>query len=166
MQQVDLFFPHFSLFLPSIYFIVIFFNFFFFFRLKEIMAQTQGMKFIINVSAMEGKFYRFYKSTTHPHTSILSFSPYFVLLFSSSSSFLVFSFYSLYLLFTFFYLNTYMAKAALNMMTRTSAPDFVKNNIFMNSVDPGKHSTHPCYTPRHHTSHNIHVQLKDRRRIK
>jgi NAD(P)-dependent dehydrogenase (short-subunit alcohol dehydrogenase family) len=39
-------------------------------KLKVLMAQTQGMKFIINVSAMEGKFYRLYKSTAHPHTSI------------------------------------------------------------------------------------------------
>lgn len=55
-------------------------------------------RFIINVSAMEGQFYRF-KQTTHPHTN--------------------------------------MAKAALNMMTRTSAADYVKDGIFMNSVDTG-----------------------------
>ncbi len=30
-----------------------------------------------------------------------------------------------------------MAKAALNMMTRTSAADFAKDGIFMNSVDTG-----------------------------
>ncbi len=30
-----------------------------------------------------------------------------------------------------------MAKAALNMMTRTSAPDYVKDGIHMNSVDTG-----------------------------
>jgi NAD(P)-dependent dehydrogenase (short-subunit alcohol dehydrogenase family) len=30
-----------------------------------------------------------------------------------------------------------MAKAALNMMTRTSAPDFVKDGIHMNAVDTG-----------------------------
>eukprot|EP00026_Physarum_polycephalum_P005535 Phypoly_transcript_05570.p1 GENE.Phypoly_transcript_05570~~Phypoly_transcript_05570.p1 ORF type:complete len:633 (+),score=134.04 Phypoly_transcript_05570:129-1901(+) len=68
-------------------------------KLKSLMVQSRGMKFIINVSAMEGKFYRLYKSTSHPHTN--------------------------------------MAKAALNMMTRTSAPDFAGKNIFMNSVDPG-----------------------------
>ena len=28
-----------------------------------------GLKFIVNVSAMEGRFYR-YKSTTHPHTNM------------------------------------------------------------------------------------------------
>ncbi|CCW68712.1 unnamed protein product [Phytomonas sp. Hart1] len=55
-------------------------------------------RFIINVSAMEGQFYRF-KQTTHPHTN--------------------------------------MAKAALNMMTRTSAEDYAKDGIYMNSVDTG-----------------------------
>lgn len=53
-------------------------------------------KFIINVSAMEGKFYRV-KSPNHPHTN--------------------------------------MAKAAVNMMTRTCAEDLAKRGIFMNSVD-------------------------------
>lgn len=33
--------------------------------------------------------------------------------------------------------HTNMAKAALNMMTRTSAPDYVKAGIHMNSVDTG-----------------------------
>jgi len=33
--------------------------------------------------------------------------------------------------------HTNMAKAALNMLTRTSAQDFVKDGIFMNSVDTG-----------------------------
>jgi NAD(P)-dependent dehydrogenase (short-subunit alcohol dehydrogenase family) len=33
--------------------------------------------------------------------------------------------------------HTNMAKAALNMMTRTSASDFRDHRIFMNSVDPG-----------------------------
>ncbi|OQS00705.1 hypothetical protein THRCLA_05887 [Thraustotheca clavata] len=55
-------------------------------------------KFIINVSAMEGKFYR-YKTPHHPHTN--------------------------------------MAKAAVNMMTRTCAEDLQKQNIYMNSVDTG-----------------------------
>jgi NAD(P)-dependent dehydrogenase (short-subunit alcohol dehydrogenase family) len=54
--------------------------------------------FIVNVSAMEGKFYR-RKLATHPHTN--------------------------------------MAKAALNMMTRTSASDYAKSNIFMTAVDTG-----------------------------
>lgn len=56
-------------------------------------------RYIVNVSAMEGKFYR-YKQPTHPHTN--------------------------------------MAKAALNMMTRTSAEDYAKvSGIYMNSVDTG-----------------------------
>lgn len=33
--------------------------------------------------------------------------------------------------------HTNMTKAALNMMTATSSPDFAKDNIFMNSVDVG-----------------------------
>ena len=33
--------------------------------------------------------------------------------------------------------HTNMAKAALNMMTRTSAPDYVRDGIHMNSVDTG-----------------------------
>ena len=33
--------------------------------------------------------------------------------------------------------HTNMAKAALNMITRTSAQDFVRDNIYMNSVDTG-----------------------------
>jgi NAD(P)-dependent dehydrogenase (short-subunit alcohol dehydrogenase family) len=59
--------------------------------------QTEG-RFVINVSAMEGQFYRF-KQSTHPHTN--------------------------------------MAKAALNMMTRTSGTDYAASCIFMNSVDTG-----------------------------
>ncbi len=38
---------------------------------------------------------------------------------------------------TSFHPHTNMAKAALNMMTRTSAIDFASQNIFMNSVDTG-----------------------------
>lgn len=73
-------------------------------RLKPLMTTPQDDairpdRFVINVSAMEGKFYR-YKMANHPHTN--------------------------------------MAKAALNMMTRTSAEDFAKSHrIFMNSVDTG-----------------------------
>jgi len=69
-------------------------------RLKPLMARTPGgHKHIVNVSAMEGQFYRATKTDKHPHTN--------------------------------------MAKAALNMMTRTSAPDFVKDGIHMNAVDTG-----------------------------
>src|ERR1700736_3942542 len=69
-------------------------------RLKPVMLRTQGRhKHVVNVSAMEGQFYRTTKTDKHPHTN--------------------------------------MAKAALNMMTRTSAPDFVKDGIHMNAVDTG-----------------------------
>jgi len=69
-------------------------------RLKPLMLGTPGRhKHIVNVSAMEGQFYRATKTDKHPHTN--------------------------------------MAKAALNMMTRTSAPDFIKDGIHMNAVDTG-----------------------------
>ncbi|MEQ8882777.1 MAG: SDR family oxidoreductase [Cyclobacteriaceae bacterium] len=69
-------------------------------RLVNIMKKEYtGMKHIINVSAMEGKFHRFHKEDRHPHTN--------------------------------------MAKAALNMMTHTSASDFAKYGIYMNAVDTG-----------------------------
>ncbi len=69
-------------------------------KLKPLMVSTPGAhKHIVNVSAMEGQFYRTTKTDKHPHTN--------------------------------------MAKAALNMMTRTSAPDFVKDGIHMNAVDTG-----------------------------
>ena len=69
-------------------------------RLKSLMLRTPGRhKHVVNVSAMEGQFYRTTKTDRHPHTN--------------------------------------MAKAALNMMTRTSAPDFVKDGIHMNAVDTG-----------------------------
>jgi len=69
-------------------------------RLKPLMLRTAAHdKHIVNVSAMEGQFYRTTKTDRHPHTN--------------------------------------MAKAALNMMTRTSAPDFVKDGIHMNAVDTG-----------------------------
>jgi len=69
-------------------------------RLKPLLLRTPGRhKHIVNVSAMEGQFYRTTKTDKHPHTN--------------------------------------MAKAALNMMTRTSAPDFIKDGIHMNAVDTG-----------------------------
>jgi NAD(P)-dependent dehydrogenase (short-subunit alcohol dehydrogenase family) len=69
-------------------------------KLKPLMLRTTGRhKHIVNVSAMEGQFYRTTKTDKHPHTN--------------------------------------MAKAALNMMTRTSAPDYVKDGIHMNAVDTG-----------------------------
>jgi NAD(P)-dependent dehydrogenase (short-subunit alcohol dehydrogenase family) len=69
-------------------------------RLKPLMLRAPGReKHIVNVSAMEGQFYRNFKTTRHPHTN--------------------------------------MAKAALNMMTRTSATDYHGDGIHMNSVDTG-----------------------------
>jgi NAD(P)-dependent dehydrogenase (short-subunit alcohol dehydrogenase family) len=69
-------------------------------RLKALMLRTPGHdKHIVNVSAVEGQFYRSFKTTRHPHTN--------------------------------------MAKAALNMMTRTAAADYHGDGIHMNSVDTG-----------------------------
>ena len=69
-------------------------------RLKPLMVRTpERDKHIVNVSAVEGQFYRRFKTTKHPHTN--------------------------------------MAKAALNMMTRTAATDYQADGIHMNSVDTG-----------------------------
>lgn len=69
-------------------------------RLKPLMMRTpERDKHIVNVSAMEGQFYRRFKTTRHPHTN--------------------------------------MAKAALNMMTRTSAADYHAGGVHMNAVDTG-----------------------------
>jgi len=69
-------------------------------RLKPLMLRSpERDKHIVNVSAVEGQFYRRHKTTRHPHTN--------------------------------------MAKAALNMMTRTSAADYRTDGIHMNSVDTG-----------------------------
>lgn len=69
-------------------------------RLKPLMLRTDNRdKHIVNVSAVEGQFYRSFKTTRHPHTN--------------------------------------MAKAALNMMTRTAAADYHADGIHMNSVDTG-----------------------------
>ncbi|WP_456459581.1 SDR family NAD(P)-dependent oxidoreductase [Reichenbachiella sp.] len=69
-------------------------------RLVNLMKKEDtGMKHIINVSAMEGKFHQFHKESRHPHTN--------------------------------------MAKAALNMMTLTSAAELHKHGIYTNAVDTG-----------------------------
>ena len=69
-------------------------------RLKPLMLRTpERDKHIVNVSAVEGQFYRKFKTTRHPHTN--------------------------------------MAKAALNMMTRTAAADYHAEGIHMNAVDTG-----------------------------
>ena len=69
-------------------------------RLRPLLARvpTRDAQ-VVNVSAMEGQFYRRWKTDKHPHTN--------------------------------------MAKAALNMMTRTSAADYVRDGVHMNSVDTG-----------------------------
>jgi NAD(P)-dependent dehydrogenase (short-subunit alcohol dehydrogenase family) len=69
-------------------------------RLVHLMKkENTGMKHVINVSAMEGKFHKYHKEARHPHTN--------------------------------------MAKAALNMMTLTSASDLAKYGIYTNAVDTG-----------------------------
>jgi NAD(P)-dependent dehydrogenase (short-subunit alcohol dehydrogenase family) len=69
-------------------------------HLKPLMLRSpERDKHIVNVSAVEGQFYRRFKTTKHPHTN--------------------------------------MAKAALNMMTRTSAAEYHADGIHMNSVDTG-----------------------------
>ncbi len=69
-------------------------------RLTPLMRRDfTGQKHIVNVTAMEGKFYRFTKPDRHPHTN--------------------------------------MAKAALNMLTHTSAGELEKDGIYMNAVDTG-----------------------------
>ena len=69
-------------------------------RLKPLfLSSPERDKHIVNVSAVEGQFYRKFKTTRHPHTN--------------------------------------MAKASLNMMTRTAAADYHADGIHMNSVDTG-----------------------------
>ena len=69
-------------------------------KLRPLLAKVPTRDaHVVNVSAMEGQFYRRWKTDKHPHTN--------------------------------------MAKAALNMMTRTSAIEYVKDGIHMNSVDTG-----------------------------
>ena len=70
-------------------------------KLRPLLAANNDGKdrHVVNVSAMEGQFYRAWKTDKHPHTN--------------------------------------MAKAALNMLTRTSASDLAKDGIWMNAVDTG-----------------------------
>ena len=69
-------------------------------RLKPLMLRSpERDQHVVNVSAVEGQFYRRFKTTKHPHTN--------------------------------------MAKAALNMMTRTCAAEYHADGIHMNSVDTG-----------------------------
>ena len=70
-------------------------------RLREAMRRSPARRtYVVNVSAMEGKFSRGYKGAGHPHTN--------------------------------------MAKAALNMLTRTSAAEMrERDGILMTAVDTG-----------------------------
>ena len=93
-------------------------------RLRPLLAAVPTRdSHVVNVSAMEGQFYRRWKTDKHPHTN--------------------------------------MAKAALNMMTRTSAIDYVRDGIHMNSVDTGWVTDED---PLHHAErkvavHNFHPPL-------
>ncbi|MBA3502639.1 MAG: SDR family oxidoreductase [Deltaproteobacteria bacterium] len=93
-------------------------------RLRPLLAAVPtNDAHVVNVSAMEGQFYRRWKTDKHPHTN--------------------------------------MAKAALNMMTRTSAIDYVRDGIHMNSVDTGWVTDED---PQHHAVrkqavHNFHPPL-------
>ena len=57
-------------------------------KAKYAHKEKKGPQFIINVSAMEGKFYRF-KSPNHPHTNSTYFSLHIHILFRYSCFFLV-----------------------------------------------------------------------------
>ncbi|MDQ3296920.1 MAG: SDR family oxidoreductase [Myxococcota bacterium] len=86
-------------------------------RLRPLLAAVPTRDaHVVNVSAMEGQFYRRWKTDKHPHTN--------------------------------------MAKAALNMMTRTSAIDYVRDGIHMNSVDTGWVTDED---PAHHAARKIEV---------
>ncbi|MEJ7596826.1 MAG: SDR family oxidoreductase [Kofleriaceae bacterium] len=86
-------------------------------RLRPLLAAVPtNDAHVVNVSAMEGQFYRRWKTDKHPHTN--------------------------------------MAKAALNMMTRTSAADYIKDGIHMNSVDTGWVTDED---PQHHATRKTEV---------
>jgi NAD(P)-dependent dehydrogenase (short-subunit alcohol dehydrogenase family) len=93
-------------------------------RLKPLLAAVPTRDaHVVNVSAMEGQFYRRFKTEKHPHTN--------------------------------------MAKAALNMLTRTSAADYVRDGIYMNAVDTGWVTDEdPAVIARHKTEvHGFHPPL-------
>jgi NAD(P)-dependent dehydrogenase (short-subunit alcohol dehydrogenase family) len=69
-------------------------------RLRPLLsAAPQPDRYVVQVSAMEGSFSRYGKTSRHPHTN--------------------------------------MAKAALNMLTRTVAAEYAAAGIYMTSVDTG-----------------------------
>jgi NAD(P)-dependent dehydrogenase (short-subunit alcohol dehydrogenase family) len=93
-------------------------------RLRPLLAAVPtNDAHVVNVSAMEGQFYRQFKTDKHPHTN--------------------------------------MAKAALNMMTRTSAADYVRDGIHMNSVDTGwvTDEDPQSVAERKQREHNFHPPL-------
>ena len=62
---------------------------------------------------------------------------------------------------TLFHPHTNMTKAALNMLTRTSAQDFIKDNIFMNAVDVGWISTGANESKRKRLFENLQIPPLD-----
>jgi NAD(P)-dependent dehydrogenase (short-subunit alcohol dehydrogenase family) len=106
-------------------------------RLKPLMTMPQNDsrpdRYIINVSAMEGKVSPRNEGTLELVEFILCFSH------THSSSVIGFKLhFQFYRYKTECHPHTNMAKAALNMLTRTSAENLAKQHrIFMNSVDTG-----------------------------
>ncbi|WP_254716657.1 SDR family NAD(P)-dependent oxidoreductase [Actinomadura sp. WMMB 499] len=69
-------------------------------RLRPLLeASRHPRRYVVNVSAAEGQFGRYWKGAEHPHTN--------------------------------------MAKAALNMLTRTTASELAERGVYVTSVDPG-----------------------------
>lgn len=89
-----------------------------------LLASPKRDRYVINVSAMEGKFSR-HKNANHPHTNA--------------------------------------AKSFLNMVTRTSAQDYLTDRIFMNSVDTGWNSQeNPLHVAaRIATEHNFQTPIDE-----
>ena len=96
-------------------------------RLRPALAASAARrKYVVNVSAMEGKFDRGYKGAGHPHTN--------------------------------------MAKAALNMLTRTSAAEMRADGILMTSVDTGwitDERPHPTKMRLHEAGFHAPLDLVD-----
>jgi NAD(P)-dependent dehydrogenase (short-subunit alcohol dehydrogenase family) len=91
-------------------------------------------KYIINVSAMEGKFYRSVRLSlaalrAHMHTRNARVTDVRLLLLCSLCALVRHK--------SACHPHTNAAKAALNMMTRTSAQDYARSRIFMTAVDTG-----------------------------
>ncbi|WP_143220176.1 SDR family oxidoreductase, partial [Actinomadura sp. CNU-125] len=69
-------------------------------RLRPLLeASPRARRYVVNVSAAEGQFDRYYRGAEHPHTN--------------------------------------MAKAALNMLTLTTASELAERGVYVTSVDPG-----------------------------